>query len=32
MRKLTNSLKKLNLGSTIALLILVAIWSLPTVG
>lgn len=32
MRKFTNSLKKLNLGSTIALLILVAIWSLPTVG
>lgn len=32
MRKLTNSLRKLNLGSTIALLILVAIWSLPTVG
>lgn len=32
MRKITNSLKKLNLGSTIALLILVAIWSLPTVG
>ncbi len=32
MRKLTNNLKKLNLGSTISLLILVAIWSLPTVG
>jgi alpha-glucoside transport system permease protein len=32
MRKLTNSLKKLNLGATISLLILVAIWSLPTVG
>lgn len=32
MNKIKNSLGKLNLGSTISLLILVAIWSLPTVG
>lgn len=32
MRNLKNLFAKLNLGSTIALLILVAIWSIPTVG
>lgn len=32
MRNLKNQFAKLNLGSTISLLILVAIWSIPTVG
>lgn len=32
MRNIKNQVAKLNLGSTISLLILVAIWSIPTVG